>query len=50
MILATVSPKIQKVSKKGILAPNDLFFLFLRPQKKGGGSSYPGFVQKNQKP
>ena len=36
--------------KREILAGNNLLFWFLRPQNRGGGSSYPNPVQKYQTP
>ena len=50
IILAAVFSRNSKVSKKRMVAANDLFFWCLRPQNRGGGSSYPGFVQNIKNP
>ena len=42
-------PKYKKSAKRGFSRQMTYFFWFLRPPKRGGGSSYPGLVQKYQK-
>ena len=43
-------PKFKRSAKRGFSRQMAYFFLVSTAPKKGGGSSYPGFVQKYRKP